>query len=54
MFCFNAKNLRYAVGNVEVGRERFMEMKKKLLGEIARELEGKKGLRWGIYNIGAE
>jgi len=54
LFCFNVKNLRYAIGNVEVGRERFMEMKKKVLAEIARELEEKKSLRWSIYNIGAK
>jgi len=54
MFCFNAKNLKYAVGNVEVGRERFMALKAMVLEGIARELEGKKALRWGIYNIGAE
>ncbi|MEI6577303.1 MAG: hypothetical protein WCO63_14090, partial [Bacteroidota bacterium] len=24
MFCFNVKNLRHAIGNVEVGREKFM------------------------------
>jgi len=54
LFCFNVKNLKYAVGNVEVGRERFMEMKKRVLGEIARELEEKKSLRFSIYNIGAK
>jgi len=53
MFCFNVKNLKYAIGNVEVGRERFMEMKKRLLGWIGAELEAKKTLRHGIYSIGA-
>lgn len=48
------KNLKYAVGNVEVGRKRFMEMKKRMLGEITRELEEKKSLRFSIYNIGAK
>ncbi|MCX6769624.1 MAG: hypothetical protein NT051_03005 [Candidatus Micrarchaeota archaeon] len=54
MFCFNAKNLSYAIGNVEVGREKFMEIKKRLLGEIARELGEKKSLSVGIYSIGAK
>jgi hypothetical protein len=54
LFCFNVKNLKYAVGNVEVGRERFMAIKARVLEDAAHELEGKKGLRWGIYNIGAK
>lgn len=53
LFCFNAKNLRYAIGNVEVGREKFMKLKEELLGLVRRELSEKKGLRWDIYNIGA-
>jgi hypothetical protein len=52
MFCFNAKNLKYAIGNAELGREKFMEMKKKVLEWLVAELEEKKGLRYGIYNIG--
>ena len=39
MFCFNVKNLKYAVGNYEVGREEFLRLKKLLLSEIARSLE---------------
>ena len=54
MFCFNVKNLKYAVGNVEVGREKFMEMKKRMLAGVGKELEVKKSLRWDIYNIGAK
>jgi len=54
MFCFNAKNLKYAVGNVEVGREKFMEMRKRLLELVGKELDETRGLRWGIYNIGAK
>ena len=54
MFCFNAKNLKYAIGNVEVGRERFMKLKGQLLALVQQELAAEKGLRWDIYNIGAE
>ena len=54
MFCFNAKNLSYAIGNVVVGKEKFIEMKKRLLGEIARGLAERKSVGWSIYNIGAK
>jgi len=52
MFCFNAKNLRYAIGNVEVGREEFLRVKGILLAHIQKELEEKKKLELGIFNIG--
>jgi hypothetical protein len=52
IFCFNVKNKRYAIGNVEVGRERYLEIKKKVLEQIGNELERTKGLRWDIYSIG--
>ena len=42
MFCFNTKNKKYAIGNVEVGREKFMEAKKMLLERIADSLAKKK------------
>lgn len=52
MFCFNAKSLRYAIGNVEVGREKFMEIKNQLIGQVADELEKNKRLDLSIYNFG--
>ena len=52
MFCFNAKSLRHAIGNAEVGREKYLAIKEKLLAEIADEIEAKKDLRWNIYNVG--
>lgn len=52
MFCFNTKNKRYAIGNLEVGREKYMEMKKRLVAEIADELERKKSFRYTIFDIG--
>jgi len=54
MFCFNVKNKRYAIGNVEVGRERFMETKRMLLAKIAGELTVKKEIAGDIYNIGCK
>ena len=51
MFCFNVKNLRYAVGNVVVGREEYLAFKKRMLSSIASEIEAKKSLRYGIFNV---
>ncbi len=54
MFCFNTKNLKYAIGNVEVGREKYMEVKKMVLAEIVAKLEKDKKLDLDIYNVGAK
>lgn len=51
MFCFNTKSKRYAIANVEVGREKYMEVRKVVLDELLRRLEEKKGLGLDIYNI---
>ena len=53
MFSFNAKNLSYAIGNTEYPKEEYQRIKKRLLSEIAAELEKKKDLHWNIYSIGA-
>jgi hypothetical protein len=52
ILCFNAKNLRYAVGNTEVGREKFLEIKKMLLDYVVGELKKKKQLGVDIFNVG--
>lgn len=52
MFCFNAKSLRYAIGNVEIGREKYLEIKKKITSEIVSKLENDKKLDINIYNLG--
>ncbi|MFA6214201.1 MAG: hypothetical protein WC717_02890 [Candidatus Micrarchaeia archaeon] len=54
LFCFNAKNLKYAVGNVEVGREEYMRMKGIVQAQIREGLEKDKKLPWDIYSIGAK
>ncbi|MFA6489512.1 MAG: hypothetical protein WCT52_02420 [Candidatus Micrarchaeia archaeon] len=52
MFCFNTKNKKYAIGNAEVGRERFMQAKEMLQKYILGGLFAKKSLETDIYNIG--
>jgi hypothetical protein len=51
MFCFNVKNKKYAIGNVEVGREKFLEAKKILLDWAGKELEARGALPLDIYNL---
>lgn len=52
MFCFNTKSKRYAIGNVEVGRENYMKLKKVVLDELSARLEKDKTADISIYNIG--
>jgi len=52
LFCFNAKSMRYAVANVEVGPEKFAKVKKILLDYVASELKAKKDCALDIYNVG--
>jgi hypothetical protein len=51
MFCFNAKNLRYAIGNAEVGKEQFERAKRLLLAEITGSLERTGDYERSIYGI---
>ncbi len=53
MFCFNAKNLKYAIGNAEVGREKYMKVKEMLLKQLSGRLEKEHDLGLSIYNAGA-
>jgi len=52
MFCFNVKNLKFAIGNAEVGREKFMEAKEALLKWMNESLSKTHGLKTDIYNVG--
>lgn len=54
MFCFNVKNLKNAIGNVELGMDDYRKIKKNLLGQIANELEEKKDFKWNIFNLGEQ
>ncbi|MFH1448751.1 MAG: hypothetical protein ABIG39_07870 [Candidatus Micrarchaeota archaeon] len=51
ILCFNVKNRRYAIGNVEVGREKFLQAKKLLLDWINKQLDSKNKLDIDIYRI---
>lgn len=51
LFCFNAKGLKNAVGNQEVGREEFLRIKKILLDYVNSELQKKQKLEFGIFDI---
>ncbi|MFA5105767.1 MAG: hypothetical protein WC506_02285 [Candidatus Micrarchaeia archaeon] len=53
MFCFNAKNLKYAIGNVELGREKYPEVKAKILAQIGASLLKEKDFAPSIYAAGA-
>jgi hypothetical protein len=53
MFCFNAKSLRYAIGNVEVGKEKYAEIRKKVLDGMCGRLEKEKDLGISIYDLGS-
>jgi len=52
LFCFNAKNLSYAVGNTPVGKEQFGKAKAMLLEWINEQLEKKKEVPLSIFNVG--
>ncbi|MCX6769136.1 MAG: hypothetical protein NT051_00445 [Candidatus Micrarchaeota archaeon] len=51
ILCCNAKNLRYAIGNVAVGKEKFLQAKAILLGWVNGNLEKKQALPLDIYSI---
>ncbi|MEW6529187.1 MAG: hypothetical protein AB1391_04820 [Candidatus Micrarchaeota archaeon] len=51
MFCFNAKSMRNAIGNVEYSKDDYAKLKGNLLRQISEELEKTKKLKWNIYNL---
>ena len=53
MFCFNAKNLKQAIGNAQLPLEQYKGIKASLVSQMADELEKKKDLRWDIFTMGA-
>lgn len=53
MFCFNTKGKRYAIANREVGKEKYMEIKKRILKQVYEELSTTKTLKYDIYTLGA-
>ena len=54
LFCFNAKSLRYAIGNIIFAKEEYMRLKSIILGEISSKLENSKKLDLNIYNLGCK
>ena len=51
LFCFNVNNLRYAVANVVVGKEKFERLKKGLLAIIVQQLRKSASATLSIYNF---
>lgn len=51
LFCFNVKSKRYAVGNVEIGKEKYLSLKQQLMERILPELEKTGRLPFDIYDI---
>ncbi|MFH1222648.1 MAG: hypothetical protein V1492_06215 [Candidatus Micrarchaeota archaeon] len=52
MFCFNTKNLNHAIGNTTLAPDDYKKIKLIIMQQIWDELDGKKNLKWNIYNIG--
>ncbi|MCX6777532.1 MAG: hypothetical protein NT157_01465 [Candidatus Micrarchaeota archaeon] len=51
MFCFNTKNKQYAIGNVEICRERYMALRKIVLGQLIGRIQKNGGPGFDIYNV---
>jgi len=52
IFCSNAKNLRYAVCNKEVGKEEFARVKALLLSRVNGEIDKTGGCGLDVYSVG--
>ena len=48
---FNAKNLRYAIGNSELPREKYLEIKQRVLDELNKELARTNSISLWIFNL---
>ena len=51
MFCFNVKNKRYAIANVELPKEQYLEIKKKVLAQLNGELSKTNSIALSIFNL---
>jgi len=51
MFCFNTKAKKYAIANMELPKERYKEIKQKVLVSIVNRLEKEKTLDVGIFSL---
>ncbi|MFA5105765.1 MAG: hypothetical protein WC506_02275 [Candidatus Micrarchaeia archaeon] len=54
MFCFNAKNLRHAIGNLSLGREKYLKARQGIISQAADELSRHKNLKTGIFSLGGK
>ncbi len=52
LFCFNTKNKSYAVGNVEVGRENYLKIRKMVVDEVLQRIEKTGTVGFDICNLG--
>ena len=51
IFCFNVKGKRYAIGNLEVGREKYSEFRARLCGELVCQLEATGKAAFDVYSV---
>jgi hypothetical protein len=54
LFCFNTKNLRYAIANTVVGKEAYDKARKLLCDYLYAKLAKEKKLDIDIYNVGGK
>ncbi|MBM3229155.1 hypothetical protein FJZ26_01880 [Candidatus Parvarchaeota archaeon] len=54
MFCFNTKSKRFAIGNIEMPREKYLEIKQRLVRQMAQWLEKNGRLDYDIYDVLSE
>ncbi|MFH1470942.1 MAG: hypothetical protein ABIF01_04290 [Candidatus Micrarchaeota archaeon] len=53
IFCFNTKSKRYAIGNVEVGREAYLVIKERIMGGLVGEIKRTGNCKHDIFNVGS-
>jgi hypothetical protein len=51
MFCFNAKNLKNAIGNSPLPREAYLKIRDKVKAELLEKIKENKGLPFGIFTL---
>ncbi len=51
LFCFNAKNLRFAIGNAPLNQEKYRTVRTTVMDQIATELEKNKTVEWDIFTL---
>jgi hypothetical protein len=51
LFTFNVRTKRYLIGNVQLGRDEYLRLKAKLIGEMAEQLKKEKQLDFSIVDF---